>query len=220
MSKPAAVAGDIRDHDVEPLVGLPECLPVGERLLWQGSPDARAMLRRVLHADLVVLWFLLIGCWRLGSHWLQTGEVALATLAGPVLALTLALSMLFLLAWGYAKTTVYTLTNRRVTMRFGIAVQITMNIPFSKITSADVSEHGNDIGNIAFQVEPGARMSHLILWPNVRPWYWLSPRPMLCCVGGLGKAGAILTAAVREYSTQTHQHQQSQRLHEAHMQEA
>jgi hypothetical protein len=205
MTKRVYPGGDIREHDEEPLVGLPECLPGGERLLWQGAPDAWMLARRVLHTDLVIVWFAVIGMYRLATHWSQTGEWTWSLLAAPVLALLLALSILMLLAWLYAKTTVYTLTNRRVTMRFGLAVQITMNIPFSRIVSADVSDFGRNIGNIAFKVEEGARVSHLVLWPNVRPWYWLSPRPMLCCVSDLGKAAELLTGAIEDYSLQSQQ---------------
>lgn len=195
-----AAAGDIREHDDEPVIGLPECLPEGECLLWQGSPDTRALARRVLHVDKVVLWFAVIAAWQLIAHWSKSGELAAGLLLVPALALCLGLSMLYLLAWLYARTTVYTLTNRRVTMRFGIAVQITMNIPFGKIRRADVSAQYRDIGNIAFEIEPGARVSHLVLWPNVKPWHWFSPQPMLCCVNDLSKASSILTDAVCDYS--------------------
>ena len=34
-------------------------------------------------------------------------------------------------AWGSARTTVYTITNRRVVMRVGIALPVTLNLPFA-----------------------------------------------------------------------------------------
>lgn len=191
-------SGDVREHDVEPLLGLPECLPDGERLLWQGSPQTWALARHLFHFNKVWLWFTAVTLWQVVSISSQTGSELLHRLFVPALALMLALGIIYLLAWLYASTTIYTLTSHRVTMRFGLALQITMNLPFSEILKADVNDKGNDIGNIAFTVAEGARVSHMVLWPNVRPWHWMAPQPMFCCVDGLSKASAILTRAVTQ----------------------
>ena len=41
-----------------------------------------------------------------------------------------------LLAWLYARTTVYTITNRRVVMRFGVALPMSLNLPFRMVAAA------------------------------------------------------------------------------------
>jgi hypothetical protein len=188
---------EVREHDNEPLLGLPETLPPGERLLWQGSPDFLTFARRVLHVNKVVLWFVLIATWRTLAYWRTTGDWSLAVWWTPMLALMLALVLLLAMAWFYARTTVYSITSRRVTMRFGLAVPITMNIPFTQIACADTREFANDRGNIALRPLKGAGISHLVLWPNVRPWHWLAPQPMLCCINDFSRAAEQLSAAVQ-----------------------
>ena len=48
------------EHEFEPELGLPEKLPKGERILWQGSPDVKAMLLRVFHLKGLLIYFGLI----------------------------------------------------------------------------------------------------------------------------------------------------------------
>ncbi|MEM7257061.1 MAG: photosynthetic complex putative assembly protein PuhB [Pseudomonadota bacterium] len=187
----------VREHNNEPVLGLPETLPAGEKLLWQGSPDFLLLARRVLHINKIIVWFVFIGVWRISAHWQATGEWMFALLWTPALALGLCLSLLFMMAWFYARTTVYSITSLRVTMRFGLAVPITMNIPFTKIASASTRSYSADRGNIALKTVKGARVSHLVLWPNVRPWHWLAPQPMLCCISDFTRATEQLNHAVK-----------------------
>lgn len=188
--------GSVREHEQEPILGLPEMLPEGERLLWQGAPDFILLARRALHINKIVVWFIAIALWRVGSAWQQTNVLTIELIWTPLLALVLALALLLTMARLYARSTMYTLTNRRVVMRFGLAVPITMNIPFSEILSADTSAFSKDRGNIAFTVKSGVRVSQLVLWPNVRPWHWVSPKPMLCCINDFSAASEVLLSAV------------------------
>ena len=45
------------DHDFEPAHGLPELLPAGEKILWQGSPQWLPLAYRVFHIRKLVLYF-------------------------------------------------------------------------------------------------------------------------------------------------------------------
>jgi hypothetical protein len=190
-------ATHVREHDNEPVLGLPETLPAGERLLWQGSPDFLLLARRVLHINKIIVWFAVIGVWRIAAHWQATGEWLFGLLKTPAFALVLCLSLLLTMAWFYARTTVYSITSQRVTMRFGLAVPITMNIPFTKIASASTRSFSADHGNIALKTVKGERVSHLVLWPNVRPCHWLAPQPMLCCISDFTRAAEQLNLAVQ-----------------------
>lgn len=190
----------VREHDDEPLLGLPERLPNGERLLWQGSPNFASVARRVFHVNKIIIWFVCIALWQILSRHHATGLWSSDGLAALAISMCSAVALLALLAWFTARATVYTLTSQRVTLRIGIAIPITMNLPFNKISAADVSDFGNDRGNIALQTVDGARVSYWLLWPHARPWRWLAPQPMLLCVDDLGKATDILTAAVADYS--------------------
>ena len=52
----------MNEYDNEPIRGLPEDLPAGEHILWQGEPGTASMARRVFHAHKASLYFaVLIG---------------------------------------------------------------------------------------------------------------------------------------------------------------
>ena len=48
------------EHEFEPQYGLPERLPAGENILWQGSPDFVTLARRVFHIRTLALYFALL----------------------------------------------------------------------------------------------------------------------------------------------------------------
>ncbi len=43
------------------------------------------------------------------------------------------------MAWLSARSTVYTLTDRRMVMRMGIVLTVTFNLPFKRIAAADMA---------------------------------------------------------------------------------
>ena len=53
------------DLGFEPIRGLPDRLPPGETLLWQGEPQFRSMALRVFHARKVAIYFALLALYRL-----------------------------------------------------------------------------------------------------------------------------------------------------------
>ena len=48
------------EHEIEPQFGLPERLPSGEVLVWQGSPDVRALANSAFHFKKLVAYFALL----------------------------------------------------------------------------------------------------------------------------------------------------------------
>ena len=120
------------EHEFEATHGLPEALPEGEVQLWQGSPDARLLATQALHLDVVAGYFALLLAWR-GIASLYDGATlgqTLMAMAGMLPLIGLACGLLAGIAWLMARTTVYTVTNRRVVMRVGIVLSITFNLPF------------------------------------------------------------------------------------------
>ncbi len=169
------------DFDFEPIRGVPAPLPEGETILWQGAPGFRGLAIRVLHARKVALYFGLLMIWRFGAA-LAAGQGVAAGLGQALVLLPVALAaigILSLIAWGYARTTVYTLTSRRLLIRSGIAIPVTLNLPLSKVASASLKLHGDGTGDIPVEVEAGERIVAMYIWPNVRPWSWNRPQPML-----------------------------------------
>ncbi|MEM8561952.1 MAG: photosynthetic complex putative assembly protein PuhB [Pseudomonadota bacterium] len=172
----------MNDDDMEPIRGLPQELPSGEHIVWQGEPVWRELARRVFHVRKVTFYFVLLIGWylltnsadqSLASAFSSTGVIWTATAA------VLAVAILCLLAWLYAKTTVYTLTNRRLVLRFGVALPIVINLPLNKLESADLHALGQGHGDIALTLIPGERISYWALWPHARPWHFSSVKPML-----------------------------------------
>lgn len=167
------------EHEFEAAPGLPEPLPVGERILWQGAPQPWALCVHAFQLRKIALYFgVLIGL-QIGWMW----DAPLSAWAGPLaISLTLSalsLSMLAGLAWLAARTAMYTLTSRRVVMRIGIVLCITLNLPLRQIRGASVLAHSNGQGDIALALAGNERIGWLHLWPHARPWHLNDPQPML-----------------------------------------
>lgn len=81
-----------------------------------------------------------------------------------------------------ARTTVYTITSRRLVIRFGVALPMTINLPFSVIDAAGLRVYRDASGDIPLSLAAGERVSFPVLWPHVRPWRLTRAEPMLRCV--------------------------------------
>ena len=55
---------DHDDFDQEPVRGLPEMLPPGERVLWRGAPDVGALARDALKLRWVAGYFVALFLWK------------------------------------------------------------------------------------------------------------------------------------------------------------
>jgi hypothetical protein len=97
-----------------------------------------------------------------------------------------------------AKSTVYTLTNRRVAMRIGAALTMTLNLPFRKIVNANLGVRKDGTGTIALEMtqEPGAlRLSYVMTWPHVRPWRMKHTEPALRCIPDAAEVAKLFADA-------------------------
>ncbi|MEA1830684.1 photosynthetic complex putative assembly protein PuhB [Methylobacterium durans] len=157
--------------------GLPEPLPPGERILWQGRPTASGIALRALHLRLVALWFSAVALWQA----LPAASLAdAAAVTAPTLAaFGVSLALVALLGWLSARTTTYTITNRRIVMRVGIALPVTLNLPFAAIADAGLHTFSDGTGDLPVRLKPGTRIAYLHLWPHARPWRVAEPQPML-----------------------------------------
>jgi hypothetical protein len=181
MTRPLHVA---REHELEPQYGLPEALPAGEKILWQGSPDAWALARSAFHIGLLALYFGALMVWKAVD--LLGSGVPLADWPRAMVWLglvsLLGLSLVGLLAWLTAKTTVYTLTTQRVVMRIGIVLTLTFNLPLRCIAGADLARLRGGHGDLALNLTGNDRIAWLQLWPHVKPWQLRRPQPTLRAV--------------------------------------
>lgn len=169
------------EHEIEPVPGLPERLPAGEGIIWQGSPAWWAFARRTMHLKGLGFYFLVLVAWHLVESMMAGGSL-LAALAGPSMSVVLASLCLLILAFigrAAARATLYTITNRRIVLRVGVALPMTINIPFSAVQSASVRRHADGTEDIVLALLPEHRVSMVALWPHLRPWRMGRPEPML-----------------------------------------
>jgi len=186
------------DHDFEPAYGLPELLPAGERLLWQGAPQWRVRAREALHVRKLAAYFGVLLAWRavvvLGDG---GGLIAVALSWLWMLPLAaLALGLLTTLAWLIGRTSVYSITDRRVVMRIGIVLTITFNLPYRTIEAAGLRTHPDGSGDITLTLAPAERIAYLHLWPHVRPWKVARTEPMLRALPDAQHVAQLLSNAL------------------------
>jgi hypothetical protein len=159
------------------LRGLPGPLPRGERLLWQGAPTTAGVFVRVFHARLVALWF----CAWAAVFAAGASSPASAAITGGAVLLTGAagLGILWVLSWLTHRTSVYTITDRRVVLHTGIALPVTRNLPFAQIEGGALRAFSDNSGDIPLRLQSGQRIAYLQLWPHARPWHLSRTEPML-----------------------------------------
>lgn len=189
--------GHEHEHEIEPQYGLPEELPQSERILWQGSPDWKSMARHALHLRKLVVYFAVIIAIRVFV--VLTDGLGFQTALISALWLTIlaasAIGILALIAYSSAKTTVYTITNRRLIMRVGIVLTVTFNLPFKRIAAANFRPLSRGTGDIPVELLGNDKIGYVQLWPHVRPWRYAKPEPMLRCVPNAQQVAKTLSQA-------------------------
>ncbi len=189
----------MNEHDFEPIRGLPGQLPEGETLLWQGAPDWWTMARQAFHIRAVALYFAGMFAWRAWQA-ISLGGQPIPVMRTVLLTAPVALAgvaILAFLAWLNSRTTVYTITNRRVVMRFGAAIPKAINIPFTVIDSAAVKQLPSGAGDVALRLKAPNKIAFLQLWPHARPWRFVSPQPTFRALADAGEAARILAKAIQ-----------------------
>lgn len=184
------------EHDYEPIPGLPGLLPKDERILWQGAPAWRALARSAFHTRLVTGYFVLLAGWSFGAA-LARGIEGPGDLSGVALTAIfgiVAVGLLNLLAWAAARTTLYTLTNRRIVLRVGIAFSKCINLPLPLVGTVGLATHADGSGDVPLALTGTRKLNFLALWPHARPWRATTPQPMLRAVPD---AAAVATQIAR-----------------------
>ena len=182
------------EHEWEAAPGLPEPLPRGEKILWQGNPDWYALAVHAFHVRKVAIYFGLMLTWQaisLRADGTDGLGIALALLQSGSLVLV-ALCLLGMSAWWAARTTLYTLTDKRLVMRVGIVLSLTFNFPLRCIRSAQIRDLAGDHADIAIELPPGDRIGWFHLWPHQRAWHLRNPQPALRCVPQGHAVGELL----------------------------
>jgi Bacterial PH domain len=179
------------EYDFEPTRGMPGHLPHDEHIIWQSAPDWKHLFLGALHTRICVAYFVAIVIWSLLQADVKTAA-AVAMLGSVVIAL----SALF--AWGVERTSVYTLTNKRIVLRVGVALNKCINIPLSEIESANLKMQGDGHGNIVLDLKGIPRLGYMMLWPHARSLRIVRPRPMLRAIPDARNVAALLFKATQK----------------------
>ncbi|TDL78231.1 PH domain-containing protein [Palleronia sediminis] len=188
---------DDPDFRTEPVPGLPERLPRGESILWQGRPRTLALARESMWLTWIAAYFAGLYAWRVATLVPEFGLGRAIMLGLPFLLLgAVACGIVLGVAWIQARATLYTITTERVAMRIGAALTITLNMPFARIAGADMAPGTGGTGTIALTPVKGARLSYAVMWPHVRPWKMKIVQPALRCIPEPARVAALLSDAV------------------------
>lgn len=190
-----------REHEIEPLPGLPGVPPAGEVILWQGRPSSDLVARHLLKVRWIVGYFLVLATWAVAAGF-NDGHTAGGILFSVAVLTALAgvlIGMIELFSWAVEKTTLYTITTERIVMRFGVAISMTLNLPFRQIDGVSLAKVSDKAGLIAISLLPGQRISWLIQWPHVRSFRFAKPEPSLIFLPDVDKAANVLSTAIGQY---------------------
>jgi hypothetical protein len=194
----------MNEHDYEPVRGLPAPLPAGETILWQGAPHWLILARRALRVRVAETYFVLLIAWGIAGG-ISAGtpmvDIMVSSLRLAALG-TVAVALLFLFAWLLARTTLYTITTRRLVMRFGIALPMTIQIAFPMIDSAALQVWPDGGGDIALSLRRDQRIAYLVLCPHARPWKLAKTQPTLRGIPDAAAAAQVLSRALAASASQ------------------
>lgn len=186
------------DFAFEPRRGLPGVLPPGERLLWQGTPNWRGLAVRSYHVRKIAGYFSLLILWRVATGLAASQSVTSLGIGAVFIAVlgAAAIATLAGLAYLNARSVVYSITTRRVLVRQGIAVPLTLNIPLEYIEAAGLRLFRDGTGDIAMTIGQGQRIAFLINWPHLKPGRFTRPEPSFRALDDAREAARILSGAL------------------------
>lgn len=164
-----------------------------ERVLWQGRPDLSVLARTAFHTRTVALYF--AGLIAVSLIFGNTTSAAVCMVLGIA-----ALAILQGLAWLSARSTLYIITDVRVIMRIGMAIEARINIPLKHIGAAHLNSRGKGHGDIALELNGERMLGNLLMWPHARPWKFTKPQPMLRAVPDAAHVAELLADACANVS--------------------
>ncbi len=183
------------EHEFEAQTGLPEKLPQGEVILWQGSPNWVSLAVEAFHLRALGIYFSIMLLLQASYLTAESEEFNLSQLLLTTTMILLTLSAIALWAWMSANASMYTITNKRVVIRLGIVFSLTFNFPLKKIIAANELHRKNGTTDLSLILHQEDHIAWLHLWPHVRPWEINHPEPTLRCIRNGVVCGEILKSA-------------------------
>jgi|TARA_E500000178_G_scaffold264870_1_gene262122 hypothetical protein len=195
------------EYEYEPIPGLPGELPEGEQVLWQGTPSWESLAKRVFQVYTLSLYFIVLIVAHLIFRVMDGAPASMisGTLAWQGGLAVSVIALLGLLAHLYAKGTLYTLTNRRLVIRSGVALPMIINLPLSKVESAGLRRLRDGTGDITFLPTSDAKVYWMMLWPHVRPFHFKRVQPLLRGVEDPDVLARLLVNVIEELREINHE---------------
>lgn len=191
------------EYENEPVPGLPGLLPKGETIIWQGSPNWRVLARTAFHTGAVTAYFVALTAFATAAAVWQ-GVRTVTDLAGVGLTIggaVVGVALLHLLAWAVARSTIYTLTDRRIVLRFGVALPKCINLPLGIIANVDLRQRTHGTGDLAMKLNSEQRLGYAALWPHARAWHYTNPQPMMRAVPEIDRVATLMARACMSIQT-------------------
>jgi len=177
-------------------------LPAGERVLWQGAPDQRAIAR----------WFLRER-WVLGFVALSAGLGVAAALRhveglGPrligvgtlsVILAIVAIVAIRVFAWQIAKSSSYVITDRRVYFNIGMVLRADANVPYSSVDRIDLLRRSDGSADLMVTLAGDTEIPWLLLFPHMSWRGATRGRPTFRGLRAPEPAADAISNALREY---------------------
>ncbi|MEM8724587.1 MAG: photosynthetic complex putative assembly protein PuhB [Pseudomonadota bacterium] len=164
-----------------------------EEVLWRGRPDFGRLAATAFHTNSVLIYFAVLAIFA----YVTDGFASALTLVALGICAFLILAGL---AYLYAKKSVYILTNQRLVLVSGIALEKRISIPLRHVSAAHLKRRGKGYGSVALEITGARQLGYLILWPHARPLRFLKPQPLLRVIPEVEKVAKLLAEARAEFS--------------------
>jgi hypothetical protein len=159
-----------------------------ERLIWKGRPDAALLARSAFHTYSIAFYFAVLVAVSFATG--RPGTAAIMAGAGVA-----TIAILYFLAWLSARSTLYILTDVRVIMRIGMAIETRINVPLKQVKAAHLRTRPNGLGDIALELNGDRLLGVVLLWPHWRPGFINHPQPMLRAIPDAARVAEMLAEA-------------------------
>lgn len=174
--------------------GFPGPLPAGETLLWQGAPDWRVLARTAMHVRGLAFYF---GALAIAA--VATGRITDALTVAALGLVPIALAYAY--AYAVSRSTIYSITNCRVVLHIGLALPVTLNLPLSRVSAADLRTGADGSGDLSLTLSGADRFAYVVLWPHARPWRFAPAQPTMRGLRDAAQPAQVLARALGSSAT-------------------
>ncbi|MEM7701196.1 MAG: photosynthetic complex putative assembly protein PuhB [Pseudomonadota bacterium] len=164
-----------------------------EEVLWRGKPEPFRHAAAAFHTNSVAIYFVILSAFSFATNgW--ASALTLVVMGFMAYAILLAVGVYS------ARHSVYILTNHRLMILAGLAVEKRVSIPLKRIANAKLRTRSNGHGDILLELNGEHQLSYLLLWPHVRSLRVWKPQPLLRAVPDAAIIAEKLASACGEYA--------------------